>query len=105
MDKVTEYMGDRDTIGYVRYLVAKLGSFALEYICEDLPVKLQVNAHNVASTIIMTGKCPWGDDEKLETACANPPKVNDDYPGMELPEAYGKSQLDIIDMMEKGDFK
>ena len=33
-----------------------------------------------------------------------PPRINDDYPGLIVPEAMCKTQLEIIEMVEKGEF-
>lgn len=33
-----------------------------------------------------------------------PPRINDDYPGFIVPEAMCKTQLEIIEMVEKGEF-
>lgn len=34
-----------------------------------------------------------------------PPRFNEDYPGMVVPEAMCRSQLDIIELVERGTFK
>jgi len=34
-----------------------------------------------------------------------PPRFNPDYPGFIVPEVMCRSQLEIIDMVEKGTFK
>ena len=34
-----------------------------------------------------------------------PPEINDDYPGLIVPEVMRKTQLEIIEMVEKGTFK
>ena len=34
-----------------------------------------------------------------------PPEINDDYPGLIVPEVMRKTQLEIIDMVEKGEFE
>lgn len=34
-----------------------------------------------------------------------PPRINDDYPGLIVPEVMCKTQLEIIEMVENGTFK
>lgn len=33
-----------------------------------------------------------------------PPRINDDYPGIIVPEVMCKTQMEIIEMIEKGEF-
>jgi len=42
---------------------------------------------------------------KEETMNQRPPRFNPDYPGFIVPEVMCRSQLEIIDMVEKGTFK
>lgn len=98
------FTGDKNSVGYIRYLVKHLGGFALEYICEDLPLNLQTHAQNVAMTVI-AGKDPWDDADTLDVVTRAPSEINDDYPGLVVPQQMLKSQTEIMDIMERGEFK